>query len=521
MAAIRQPRRQEQAGFALIVLLALITAGVLYFLVGQLNANAVRQRRDEVTAKALAQAKDALIGYATTYPEQHLRGTPHRAAFVPGHLPCPDASSALGNEGDEDANCGAKGVTVVGYLPWKTLGLPPLKDGWGNCLWYAVSGTFKANPKADLLNWDSLGQYKIVAADGTTVLAGATPDSQVVAIVFSPGPPLAGQNRTGGVGECGGDYDPSHFLDRFTVGGVGVIDNAAPSGIADAVSTAAAEGPSGQFNDRLLAISRDDIITHGFERRTDLSAALNTLVNKTASCLATYGSAIPPNPATGISDLRLPWAAPVVLADDAPNTFLNDKFADAAKQLVGRIPFQVSRSFAVTGSTLGALSACSASGDPHCRLFRTDNCPDLLPVAGYPTPADGPVYQDSPDGWLEKWKDQLYYAVAEDFQPTSTTALPELCDQPTVSGRKCIYVDGKGPFAAVVLLANTPLPGQTRTTLADVNNPANYLDGQNAIAIATNDPSNDQFGQFTKAHVNDILVCIRKDLVLDPTCTNP
>jgi len=495
--------RTRQRGAALLLMLVIMVMGIAAVLVNSLSASAVKNARQETTSAALAQAKEALISYAITYPERHPKGTPERIVFVPGHLPCPDASSALGNEGDEDPNCGGKGVTVVGYLPWKTLGLPPLRDGWGNCLWYAVSGSFKANPKTDLLNWDSLGQFQIVGADGNTMIAGNTAESRPVAVIFSPGQPLTGQDRTGGMGECGGDYDPAHFLDS-----IATISNAAMNSAADEISVVAVAEPVASYNDRLLWISRDHILTRGIEKRSDLNISLQNLLQKTAECIATYGNN------------RLPWAAPIALADAAPDTYQNDKFNDSANLLTGRIPFHLRSSYLATSSVLPSFSSCTSSSSTGCRLFRPDNCPDFLAMAGYPTTTDGVTYKDSPDGWFEKWKDHLFYAVAEDFEPNSTAVATDLCNSPGTPGRKCLYVDGSGPYAGIVIFVGSRQTGQMRTTLNDRNSAENYLEGINAAAININAPSNSQFGQFAHAG-NDWLVCIKTDLTLDMSCSSP
>lgn len=493
-------RRCASRGLALIAMLALLTAGTLYFVVSRLDAASAERKRNETTALALARAKEALIAYAVAYPDRHPVGTPPRVALVPGHLPCPNANGMLGNEGDEDPGCGAKGVTVVGQLPWRTLGLPPLKDGWGNCLWYAVSGNFKANPKADLLNWDSLGQFRIVGRDGATVLAGTTAESRPVAVVFAPGPPLTGQTRAAGTGECGGDYVANRFLDAL-----GGVNNAAPNPEAETISTVVAETGAGN-NDRLAWITRDDIFARGVQRRSDLNGSLHRLARQVTECVAAYGKSN-----TGG---RLPWAAPLALADRTPDTYESDRFNDSVKLLVGRIAFQIRDSFVAGGGSLPSFGGCTKAGDTGCRLYRIDNCPTILDIAGKATATD------SPDGWFDKWKDHLYYAVAEDFQPSSAVAAANLCDTPTAPGRKCIYVDGIGPYAAVVLFAGIRRPGQARTALTDRNAPANYLEGGNAVAIGINTPASAQFGKFFKAG-NDDPVCIRKDLTIDESCSTP
>ena len=76
-------------------------------------------------------------------------------------------------------------------------GLPPLRDSSGECLWYAVSGRAKNDNKADVYNWDTPGQF-IVQTPSGQVLAGATPHARPLAVIFSAGRPINGQNRNAG-----------------------------------------------------------------------------------------------------------------------------------------------------------------------------------------------------------------------------------------------------------------------------------------------------------------------------------
>lgn len=127
---------------------------------------------------ALSKAREALLGYAATYRDSH----PNE---VFGYLPCPDMGGAGNVEGEAQTACGGADVTVIGRLPWKTLDLPPLRDASGECLWYAVSGNFKNNPKtADLMNRDTNGLIEVMAADGTSFVAGALARQRAVAVVF-------------------------------------------------------------------------------------------------------------------------------------------------------------------------------------------------------------------------------------------------------------------------------------------------------------------------------------------------
>ncbi|HIJ84585.1 MAG TPA: hypothetical protein HPQ00_10330, partial [Magnetococcales bacterium] len=91
---------------------------------------------------ALAQAKKALIAYAAM-----------RAAKTPppvkmyGKLPCPyngpfrNTVAPLADYGEgavEDPTCSVS----LGFLPWQTLGLPPLLDGDLAPVWYALAPRF-------------------------------------------------------------------------------------------------------------------------------------------------------------------------------------------------------------------------------------------------------------------------------------------------------------------------------------------------------------------------------------------
>ena len=139
------------------------------------------QARAQKTAIALAQAKEALIAYAATYKDTH--DDPGSSSYtVPGYLPCPDLGPPASRRPGCAGSCGSSLVSVMGRLPWKTLGLDALKDGSGECLWYAVSGTYKNNPNgvsgstttSNMMNWDTNGQFDVKDASNTTFLAGST-----------------------------------------------------------------------------------------------------------------------------------------------------------------------------------------------------------------------------------------------------------------------------------------------------------------------------------------------------------
>lgn len=251
MSRRRRSLGRKQHGFVLIALVALLVMGGLYFLVSNLTPEAIETRRQAKTEAALVQAREALIGYALRYRDEEAgQGRPDR---MYGYLPLPDLGSSRNNNTDpncKDAsnnplegcdantptgiNCDANNIypTMIGRLPWRTLGTGPLRDGHGECLWLIVSSLHLrkqcSNPTLPPMNWDTLGQLDIVTANGTSALTSALAvHERPVAIIFSPGSPLPRQNRSnlGGndVSQCSGNYNAANYLDpaiATTLGGV-------------------------------------------------------------------------------------------------------------------------------------------------------------------------------------------------------------------------------------------------------------------------------------------------------------
>jgi hypothetical protein len=121
------------------------------------------------------------------------------------------------------------------------MGLPDLRDGSGECLWYAVSGAFKQSPITTPVNSDSNGQFTIQDNAGNIVAAN------VIAVVLAPGPALPGTapRTTVGTPQCGGNTTAAAYLDA-----VGAVNNAAPT-----PSIFVAGMPTDTFNDRLIFIT--------------------------------------------------------------------------------------------------------------------------------------------------------------------------------------------------------------------------------------------------------------------------
>lgn len=189
--------RRQQGGYVLVIMLVIIVTGSLYGLLDQLNANAAETSRITVTNNALKQAREALLAYAVTYKERSRDA--YGNSDPNGYLPCPDLESDDQNPhwiGTAAGTCGSTGAFSVGLLPTQSLGLPELRDGDGNCLWYAVSGTHKMNPKAAAVPGTSAAQFEVFDAAGNLLISRTGIELGAAAVVLAPGAALGSQNRS-------------------------------------------------------------------------------------------------------------------------------------------------------------------------------------------------------------------------------------------------------------------------------------------------------------------------------------
>ena len=165
-----------QKGAALIILAVIVSLVILMLTFNSLSGKQLETLKKDKTAKALFEAKNALLGWSV------LRGTSGApSTATPGQLPCPEDLALIGtpNEGNAMTNC-SSALPVVGRLPWRSLGLGDLRDGNGDKLWYGISTGFRNAP----INPNTIAQLNV---DGNLNAA--------VAIIFSPGVTLTGQNR--------------------------------------------------------------------------------------------------------------------------------------------------------------------------------------------------------------------------------------------------------------------------------------------------------------------------------------
>jgi type II secretory pathway pseudopilin PulG len=223
---------KSQNGAALLVFMLALVIATSYALVTKLNAATKSQARQLATSRVLAEAKQALISYAVTYPDRS--GTTDSTAG-PGYLSCPDTD----NDGSPNAPCG---VNSVGRLPGEFLATNNYLDSTGERLWYAVSDNFRnTNIKFQPLNSETPGQLNV---DGI---------NDIVAVIIAPGEPVNAQvNR------------PSNNIADYLEG-----DNATTG---DDSFTLNSGG-----NDQLIYITRQELMA-AIEKRVlgDVKTALET-----------------------------------------------------------------------------------------------------------------------------------------------------------------------------------------------------------------------------------------------------
>lgn len=302
---MKPPQPTTQGGYGLLLLLALLASASLVMasrMVRQLDRQAV----DPATDAALRQAKEALIGYAASVDLDSgcaaSNNCSHRSYPArPGDLPCPDQN----NDGSAAGSCGA-GASVtsqasrLGRLPWKTLGLPDLRDSSGERLWYAVSHNFKNNTRSNFLNSDTPGSITLRSADGSLMYDaspaptglpddGPKPGSGVVAVIIAPGAALTRQDGLKQSRSAEASNNPLNYLDiALGEDNATFVDFSRDGFIAGPVRDA-----QGQLrvNDRILAITRDEL----------MAAVEQRVAAETANCLVRYRSV----------HGAFPWPAPL------------------------------------------------------------------------------------------------------------------------------------------------------------------------------------------------------------------
>ncbi|UXY15254.1 hypothetical protein N8I74_18375 [Chitiniphilus purpureus] len=199
--------RRSHRGAALLALLALlILAGTGWWLVAPAGQQVGAAAHD---AAVLAQAKAALLAWSALHcPAAATAGEALRVRS--GELPVPDRD-APGDDGfgTQDATSPS-----LGRLPWKTLGLPPLRDASGEYLWYALADRYRDSGTGAL---PPVCDESLPLADPHGRPIAPSPGDCIVAVVMAPGAPLPTQLRND-------TQSAAQYLERDTVDGI-VFDN--------------------------------------------------------------------------------------------------------------------------------------------------------------------------------------------------------------------------------------------------------------------------------------------------------
>lgn len=265
------PRAARGMALIIVILLCLLLGSLL--LLPLFGEHAILGRHIHYRM-ALMEAREALIGFALTYRETHPDQFGQYSEGQ-GYLPCPD----FDNDGVADPPCGAADISQIGRLPWRTLGLSPLRDGAGECLWYAVSGHGKDNPKSSRLNWDTPSQLTLWRG-AQHPLGKQGPHGGAFAAVLAPNAALAAQTRPlGGPGECPGDNMPRNYLE-----GIDPLYTRQALA-AHAQSIVQLQAPDNQENnDDGIAIELDELFKR-ISQRAEFKNDIDNLLNQLSNCL--------------------------------------------------------------------------------------------------------------------------------------------------------------------------------------------------------------------------------------------
>ena len=491
---------QHQRGAAFMVMLVIMIVGIAAFLVSSLSSSALQTKRDEVTASALVQAREALIGYATSVD---LTGVSR-----PGDLPCPDT--------DNDGIAGSTSPLVltcdlqsqrIGRLPWKTLGLPDLRDGNGERLWYAVSDNFKNNTRTictvsgqpGCLNSDTAGTITVRGSNGSIIYNGCSafglPDcpnpsasdapfgTGAVAIIFSAGDVLTRQgaasiqNRGCTVGmDC--DTTEKCTMSPPTLtpkcNPVNYLDIATAEDNADFADSSSTNGfIQGRIkdlsnnvilNDQLLVITQDSI----------MQVIQKRVAGEVKQCLNEY--AIHPQ-----NMGRYPWAVPPA---DFPS------YSDISAKLFGRIP-----------DTPFTQTCLSSGGNTTSVPPNTNNCSDT-PTTGMKNNWTGNCNINSLSGWWLNWKEMVFYGLSDAYKPTTPLIAPACGTTGTCLSVTTPSVIANQKFVVIVAgkMLTNPV-AQARSSSPQKSTPDNYLE------LPNNFPGTTTFAQSgVSATFNDTLV---------------
>lgn len=418
----------SQGGYALVFFLAIITMGLLYSVVGGLSATQQKLADANDTNSALAQAKEALIGYAAS-------------SSNPASLPCPDRNDPVSQPvfyGYESASC-----ANLGRLPFKTLGLAELPDRDGERFWYAVSTSFRKD--IGTANSDTSGTITVVDSNGNTVA------TDVVAVIIAPGAPLPRVGTSSTQNRSASNYlVATEYLDNTAT-----TDNASFN---DDTNKSIVAGPAMNTQGEIIANDRIAYIT-----RNELMAVIEKRVGKeVTTCLSAYAAT------NGV----YPWPTP--LADNSGNYIgmKNSYFGHLPKTQ----PIDASDLPAAIAATISARDNIAGASDTSQALSQLSTQVLLLKSVAYAIQVVAQAVYDQA-------------SIVETHATNLVTAANSYISSATASNETALISSVNTTSTQANVLANELLlrgldayPWMISTTALDATN-ANSIKGKTAVLV--------------------------------------
>jgi len=357
--------RRRSAGLIAVLVLVMLVVGAMYAItLGLSTASAsVKLSRDQATAAALKQAKDGLIAWAAT-----------RAVDGPGHLPCPDrkrldAPPTPGPGYQESACVGA--AARIGRLPFRTLGLPDLRDASGERLWYALSPAFRDGATIPV-NSDT---------QGTLAVEGRSTASNVIAIIFAPGAAVGGQVRDAAVSNVAGNYleAPNPYVADAFLAWTGCEAGAC------ALPFSGGSPVTMPHNDQFILVTHEDlfrVVEAVVQRRIEQEVAPR-LTNPSGTgtgpgYFEQWGTDVYGDARRGFFPFAAPYSDPLATPDTEPSR-TQDQYRGRLPQIAGLLPVSMNTTNWVQWSNIAVakvnalstgtiVSAPSPTCGPNCDI---------------------------------------------------------------------------------------------------------------------------------------------------------
>ncbi len=210
--------RHHQQGAALLLLFLVLFVSGAGVVLAAANNRSPQLSQDATVRQEMIRARDALLAYALTYPENSASG------LGPGRLPCPDT--------DNDGASNAASCALLGRLPVAEVlssGTHYMFSDFGRGrdrgFWYALSPEFRAD--APMVNSSTSSTLSLDDMD------------DVVALILASGEPLAGQQRPSNAAMDYLEAGNGHSLAFVTTGSVDPDD----------------------FNDSVLVVRRSELMS--------------------------------------------------------------------------------------------------------------------------------------------------------------------------------------------------------------------------------------------------------------------